>query len=75
MKAMVLAAGLGTPVYGFYSPIPVQTARRWGARGPHVHLFTPDVACPTKRKCWGEICHHYPCMKKIKPEEVLKELR
>lgn len=55
-----LAASLGTQVFGFYSPILVQSEKRWGARGPGgIHLFTP----PTEN----------PSMSSITPEQVLKE--
>lgn len=70
-----MAASLGTRVYGFYSPIRVQTVTRWGARGQGgVHLFTPNVSCPATHECLGKECTSYPCMEKITPDQVLKEL-
>jgi len=70
-----MAASLGTQVFGFYSPIRVQTATRWGARGPGgVHLFTPDVQCPATHECLGKACPSFSCMEKITPDQVLKEL-
>lgn len=68
-----LAASLGTPVYGFYSPIRVQTEKRWGARGPQVHLFSPPVKCPAIHACLGDRCPLHPCMDDITPERVLRE--
>jgi len=59
-----MAASLGTPVYGFYSPIRVQAPIRWGARGPEVHIFTPDGD--------GSDPH---CMNEITPDQVLKEFQ
>lgn len=70
-----MAASLGTRVYGFYSPIRVQTETRWGARGSDVHLHTPKVDCPAVHHCLGENCPKYPCMNKITPEQIMKELR
>lgn len=71
-----MAASLGTRVYGFYSPIRVQTVTRWGARGKGgVHLFTPNVSCPATHECLGDKCPAYPCMDQITPDQVLKELR
>jgi len=61
-----LAASLGTPVYGFYSPIRVQTTTRWGARGPHVHLFSPAVQD-------GPVTPE--CMRQITPNLVLEKVR
>lgn len=69
-----LAAALGTQVFGFYSPIRVQTEKRWGARGPHVRLLTPEVNCPAVHECLGAKCPLYPCMEKITPAQVLKEV-
>lgn len=69
-----MAASLGTRVYGFYSPIRVQTETRWGARGSEAHLFTPQVDCPATHACLGDKCPAYPCMNRISPDQVLKEL-
>lgn len=69
-----MAASLGTPVYGFYSPILVQTTKRWGARShSQVELFTPDVKCPATHECLGSPCPNYPCMQQITPEKVLEK--
>lgn len=68
-----LAASLGTPSTGFYSPVRVQRMARWGARGPHVALFAPHVPCPAIHKCHGEACPYFNCMTKITPEQVLAE--
>jgi ADP-heptose:LPS heptosyltransferase len=57
-----MAASLGTPVFGFYSPILVQSETRWGARGPGpIHLFTPPKENPS--------------MSSITPEQVLGALQ
>ncbi len=57
-----IAASLGVQVFGFYSPILVQSEKRWGARGSgDIHLFTPPAESPS--------------MSSITPEQVLKELR
>lgn len=68
-----LAASLGARVYGFYSPIRVQTETRWGARGSETQLFTPEVECPAAHECLGDKCPVYPCMNRITPDRVLKE--
>jgi heptosyltransferase I len=57
-----MAASLGTRVYGFYSAVKVQAARRWGARGTDTHLFSAPADSPT-------------CMKKITMAQVLRELK
>lgn len=38
-----LAASLGTPVVGVFSPVPVQRPTRWGPRGPHVVTLVPTA--------------------------------
>lgn len=37
-----LAASLGVPCYGIYSPIKVQHPQRWAARGERVFIFLPS---------------------------------
>jgi ADP-heptose:LPS heptosyltransferase len=37
-----IAASLGTPVLGIYSPVRVQHPRRWAARGDKVQIFMPE---------------------------------
>jgi ADP-heptose:LPS heptosyltransferase len=38
-----LAASLGTPAVGIYSPRKVEHPRRWGPRGPRVAYVLPPV--------------------------------
>lgn len=47
-----LAASLGVPTHGIYSPITPHHPRRWGARGPHVHLYVPKSK---DENCMNEI--------------------
>ncbi len=37
-----IAASLGVPVFGIYSPRRVETPTRWGPLGDHVEIFMPD---------------------------------
>lgn len=61
-----MAASLGAPVLGLYSPLRVQHPRRWAARGDHVKIFVPMVS---------DIDRVDPeCMKQIKVEDVLSAL-
>lgn len=41
-----IAASLGTPVLGIYSPVRVQHPRRWAARGDKVQIFMPKSQDP-----------------------------
>lgn len=61
-----LAASLGTPVLGLYSPLRVQHPRRWAARGDSVKIFIP----PTH----DENQIDEDCMALIKPIELLNAL-
>lgn len=65
-----LAASLGQPVVGIYSPVKVQHPRRWGPLGESVEVLIPDVECPGKKACLGAQCPHYDCMERISLESV-----
>ncbi|MEZ0391220.1 MAG: glycosyltransferase family 9 protein [Pseudobdellovibrionaceae bacterium] len=69
-----LAAAVGTPVVGIYSPIRVHKATRWGIRGEKAVALTPKVDCPAGEKCWGERCPHFLCMEQITVNDVIKHL-
>jgi heptosyltransferase I len=56
-----MAASLGTPVLGLYSPLRVQHPRRWAARGARVSIFVAGAEGPD-------------CMKKITVEQVYQKL-
>jgi len=61
-----MAASLGVPVLGIYSPVRVQHPRRWAARGDKVHIFVPSHQDPD---------HVDPrCMDEIQPDDLLKAL-
>ncbi|CAN5396006.1 glycosyltransferase family 9 protein [soil metagenome] len=65
-----LAASLGRPVIGIYSPVKVQHPRRWGPLGEAVQVLVPDVECPGKKACLGAQCPQYDCMNRISLESV-----
>lgn len=69
-----LAAAVGTPVVGIYSPIRVHRATRWGIRGEKASAIDPKVDCPAEKKCWRQRCPHYLCMEKITVNDVIKRL-
>ncbi|MCX7977969.1 MAG: glycosyltransferase family 9 protein, partial [Bdellovibrionaceae bacterium] len=46
-----LAASLDRPVTAWYSPIRVQSSRRWGPRGAKVQIIEPQVICPEAFRC------------------------
>lgn len=57
-----LAASLGVPSHGIYSPMTSHHPRRWGARGPHVHLYVPNS-------------NHESCMNEIEIPFLLNQLK
>ncbi len=65
-----LAASLGRPVIGIYSPVKVQHPTRWAPQGEAVQVLVPDVECPGKKACVGTTCPHYDCMNRISLESV-----
>ncbi len=60
-----LAASLGTPAIGIYSPRNVEHPRRWGPKGPCVTFLLPEVPEGTK-KITPEV------MSNVSPEEVFE---
>lgn len=60
-----LAASLGVPTYGIYSPVRAQSAVRWGPQGDKVHILEPKISCPASLACAGESCPEYFCMDQI----------
>ncbi|NBT57754.1 hypothetical protein EBT16_03110, partial [bacterium] len=72
-----LAHLVGVPVIGLYSPVQSHHPRRWGPWGgtqkAAVHL--PQVDCPGRKACIGEVCREFNCMEKIDwASLILKEL-
>lgn len=76
-----LAASMGVPCYGIYSPIKVQHPKRWSVRGEKINIFLPDSVsqnqktdCPATFKCLKENCPKYDCMKDISPSKILASI-
>jgi ADP-heptose:LPS heptosyltransferase len=65
-----LAASLGVPTLGLYSPVKVQSPIRWGAIGPNVENQVPNVSCPGQFSCLMERCQHFDCMNLMSPQSV-----
>lgn len=71
-----IAAVLGVPVVGLYSPIKVQSALRWGPLSKNnekIKILVPDVICGEVKKCAERACPYYECMGKIEVEDVVKQ--
>lgn len=67
-----IANALNIPVVGFYSPVKVQSKKRWGPYNNtgKTLVFSPDVECPRRFRCAYEKCEYYDCMELIKVEDV-----
>lgn len=68
-----LANALGVPVFGIFPPIRVQSAKRWGPWMGRSQVWTPEVDCPARFKCLGSRCSFYPCMPKVKPDDLFRQ--
>lgn len=71
-----IAAALGVPVVGLYSPIKIQSALRWGPISKNTDktkILVPDVICGEVKKCAERDCPYYECMRKIEVEDVVKQ--
>ena len=63
-----LASAVGTPVVGFYPPVKVMSAKRWGPLGGKKIIFTPDPALC--KACSGGHCRGNACMDQITVEQA-----
>jgi heptosyltransferase I len=66
-----LAAALGVPVVGIYSPVRVQSPKRWAPLGDRVQVLVANVPCPGIFECLGPKCPHYDCMEQITVESLM----
>ncbi|MBF0208332.1 MAG: glycosyltransferase family 9 protein [Oligoflexia bacterium] len=71
-----LANALGVDLIALYSPIKVQSAKRWGPffTNSHFQVLTPPVSCAAHFYCIHSKCKNYPCMHKIKVETVAQKV-
>lgn len=63
-----LAASLGTPSFGIYSPRKTEHPRRWGPRGIYTQVVKPEVAVDIKKI-------DPAVMKEITVEDVVEKLK
>jgi ADP-heptose:LPS heptosyltransferase len=70
-----IAAVLGVPLVGIYSPIKIQSSKRWGPLAKNkerMKIIVPDVICGEAKTCSLKECPYYECMGKIEVEDVIK---
>lgn len=67
-----IAAAVGTPVVGFYPPIPACRPERWGPVTDAKAVFVPDRdRC---RRCKGGPCQGVECMDQIEVPHVMEAI-
>lgn len=72
-----IANVLGVNTIGLYSPIKVQSAKRWGLSMTNVmrnRVLVPDVICGERFQCAGEACPYFPCMGVISVDQVIQSI-
>jgi heptosyltransferase III len=69
-----LANVLGCKTIGIYSPIKLQSAKRWGpaVMGKKTKVIVPDVVCGEVSACAGNRCPYHECMAKVEVEDILE---
>lgn len=80
-----LAASVGAPVVGLYSPVTTQHPTRWGPVSESALVLMPQAQCPGKKRCIGTSCVHFDaqatgqdgqsCMRTISVESTLSAIR
>lgn len=70
-----LAAAVGVPTVGLYSPIKSHHPIRWAPWGGAVRMkiLFPQVVCPANRQCWGKKCRNYNCMDQLQWGSLILE--
>ncbi len=69
---MHIATATGVPVTAIFSPVKVQSARRWGpySYNNSVVVAPSNIDCPGTLKCLGNKCEYFECMDMISVDEV-----
>lgn len=72
---MHIAAATSVPLVSIFSPVRVQSAKRWGPYSKGAVVIAPKVDCPAKLKCLGERCNLYNCMDTVSIDEVFDKAK
>jgi len=70
---MHLAVALGREVLAFFCPIIPCSPKRWGPYKREDSVLLPNV--PPCKKCIGEKCPYYDCMRKISVDQAFETVR
>jgi ADP-heptose:LPS heptosyltransferase len=66
-----LAASLQVPTLGIFSPVLVQSLKRWGPIGSQAQALAPAIECPGRMACLGPSCPYFNCMTSLASEQAL----
>ncbi|MEW6088477.1 MAG: glycosyltransferase family 9 protein [bacterium] len=69
-----LACAVKTRTISIFSPIKVQSKKRWGPYGEGHIVFEPGVICKKKFKCHKAKCLYYNCMERITVKSVYDKI-
>ncbi|MFH1287504.1 MAG: glycosyltransferase family 9 protein [bacterium] len=69
-----LAVAVNTKTVSIFSPVLVQSKKRWGPYGKGHLVFEPPVHCKEKFKCKKNKCLCYNCMRKITVNGVYERI-
>lgn len=72
---MHIAAATSVPLVSVFSPIKVQSVKRWGPYSRESVAIAPRIDCPAKIKCLGEKCSYYNCMDSVSVDEVFEKAK
>jgi len=74
---MHIAVATGVPVTSIFSPVKVQSARRWGPYSCNKSIVVApvNIECRGKLQCLGTKCEYYDCMDRISVDEVLEKAK
>ncbi|MFH1223388.1 MAG: glycosyltransferase family 9 protein [Pseudomonadota bacterium] len=70
---MHIAAACAVPLVSIFSPVRVQSARRWGPYSKNSIVISPRVTCPAKLKCLGDRCESYNCMDMVSIDDIFEK--
>ncbi len=70
-----VAASTGIPTLGIFSPVQVQSYKRWGPKGLRADHIEPKVIkCPGTLSCLKEDCDQFNCMDRIEVSQIEDKL-
>ncbi|MBN1114156.1 MAG: glycosyltransferase family 9 protein [Oligoflexia bacterium] len=72
---MHIAVATSVPVVSIFSPVLVQSPKRWGPYSKNAVSVVPEADCPGRLHCLGSRCEFYNCMDTISVENVFDKTK